>query len=103
MTVEHDNELLRAVEQCCRENDYSMDCIRKYASAAMTDAKLVSYGASGPRIAFVLGRSDASVRRHLTRLARGGKVFRPIEDARGSAVRWWPAGLLAKLRSEWIS
>lgn len=96
-----DADLLRAVELCCRENDFAMTPVRMYSLPSTTDAQLATYGASGPRIAHMLGASDASVRSKLQRLARDGKVHRPKGDARGGAVCWWPDGLLDKLRAEW--
>lgn len=87
--------LIQAVEQACRESAAST--LIKFVTC---DAGAVAnLGALTPRIAFILQWPEARVRRQLYAMETSGQVLRN-QWRRGSPLRWWPVGFMARLRAD---
>lgn len=90
---------LVALEAAIREDAYSMKQVHEFCK---NDAYCLRYGGLTNRIAYLMNDPvGALTLRTLQSLRKTGVVRRwPDGDARGQVIRWWPAGLYEKIKSE---
>lgn len=90
--------VLTALKQACREEVGSSIGSSLMRLVTEDRGAVIHHGGLTPRVARIVQRPEATVRRHLHAMVTDGQVLKHRPYA--CTIRWWPVGFLDELRKE---